>query len=315
MPARGPRAPLPGPGPGTAQPGSEGGERGEDGGTPVGMGGPRGALGCGGRQRPVPQRPLSPPSSEVQKLSSLVLPSEVIIAQSSIPGEGLGIFSKTWIKAGTEMGPFTGRVISPEHVDLCKNNNLMWEVTAPGGLCPQLGVPQFPPAVPRAGCFRRPVGLRVGARFLQPALGASPSPRCSCRTLRGHILPCPAPFGVKRPAGGSLQRAPWVKPALPIPCFVPAPVWLLHGFWGDPSCQDITVSRKGFAQCFGFTECQVCTDDYYYFMQSRSSPRIFCHPTTHPPAGSAPAGTPFPPRWWQGAEQPHRGWAPPRRGH
>ncbi|KAF2988030.1 hypothetical protein EK904_005606 [Melospiza melodia maxima] len=26
------------------------------------------------------------------------------------------------------MGPFTGRVISPEHVDLCKNNNLMWEV-------------------------------------------------------------------------------------------------------------------------------------------------------------------------------------------
>lgn len=69
-------------------------------------------------------------SAEVQKLSSLVLPSEVIIAQSSIPGEGLGIFSKTWIKAGTEMGPFTGRVIAPEHVDLFKNNNLMWEVRA-----------------------------------------------------------------------------------------------------------------------------------------------------------------------------------------
>lgn len=65
---------------------------------------------------------------EVQKLSSLVLPSEVIIAQSSIPGEGLGIFSKTWIKAGTEMGPFTGRVLYPQHVDLLKNNNLMWEV-------------------------------------------------------------------------------------------------------------------------------------------------------------------------------------------
>lgn len=64
----------------------------------------------------------------MQKLSSLVLPAEVIIAQSSIPGEGLGIFSKTWIKAGTEMGPFTGRVIAPEHVDICKNNNLMWEV-------------------------------------------------------------------------------------------------------------------------------------------------------------------------------------------
>lgn len=68
----------------------------------------------------------------MQKLSSLVLPAEVIIAQSSIPGEGLGIFSKTWIKAGTEMGPFTGRVIAPEHVDICKNNNLMWEVGAGG---------------------------------------------------------------------------------------------------------------------------------------------------------------------------------------
>ncbi|KAK5933164.1 hypothetical protein CgunFtcFv8_004813 [Champsocephalus gunnari] len=67
-------------------------------------------------------------SGEVQKLSSLVLPSEVIIAQSSVPGEGLGIFSKTWIKAGTEMGPFTGRLMSPEHIDLYKNNNLMWEV-------------------------------------------------------------------------------------------------------------------------------------------------------------------------------------------
>ncbi|KAM9820111.1 PR domain zinc finger protein 12 [Neosynchiropus ocellatus] len=67
-------------------------------------------------------------AGEVQKLSSLVLPTEVIIAQSSIPGEGLGIFSKTWIKAGTEMGPFTGKVLSPEHVDLLKNNNLMWEV-------------------------------------------------------------------------------------------------------------------------------------------------------------------------------------------
>uniref|UniRef100_A0A8C2KG47 PR domain zinc finger protein 12 n=1 Tax=Cyprinus carpio TaxID=7962 RepID=A0A8C2KG47_CYPCA len=67
-------------------------------------------------------------TGEVQKLSSLVLPSEVIIAQSSVPGEGLGIFSKTWIKAGTEMGPFSGRLVSPEHVDLRKNNNLMWEV-------------------------------------------------------------------------------------------------------------------------------------------------------------------------------------------
>ncbi|XP_062339971.1 PR domain zinc finger protein 12-like [Osmerus eperlanus] len=67
-------------------------------------------------------------AGEVQKLSSLVLPSEVIIAQSSVPGEGLGIFSKTWIKAGTEMGPFSGRVVPPDTVDQLRNNNLMWEV-------------------------------------------------------------------------------------------------------------------------------------------------------------------------------------------
>lgn len=89
----------------------------------------------------------------MQKLSSLVLPAEVIIAQSSIPGEGLGIFSKTWIKAGTEMGPFTGRVIAPEHVDICKNNNLMWEVGwgAGGGVgvgAGRPGLPLFPASTP-----------------------------------------------------------------------------------------------------------------------------------------------------------------------
>lgn len=87
----------------------------------------------------------APAATEVQKLSSLVLPAEVIIAQSSIPGEGLGIFSKTWIKAGTEMGPFTGRIIAPEHVDICKNNNLMWEV----GLGWGWGVWGAPPKAPQ----------------------------------------------------------------------------------------------------------------------------------------------------------------------
>lgn len=76
---------------------------------------PRGA-GGGREARPPLFSALTPVprlvATEVQKLSSLVLPAEVIIAQSSIPGEGLGIFSKTWIKAGTEMGPFTGRVIA-----------------------------------------------------------------------------------------------------------------------------------------------------------------------------------------------------------
>lgn len=93
----------------------------------------------------------------MQKLSSLVLPAEVIIAQSSIPGEGLGIFSKTWIKAGTEMGPFTGRVIAPEHVDICKNNNLMWEVGrgwgGAGWTWPPAALPLLPPVL-RASAAR-----------------------------------------------------------------------------------------------------------------------------------------------------------------
>lgn len=79
-----------------------------------------------------------------------MLPSEVIIAQSSIPGEGLGIFSKTWIKAGTEMGPFTGKVLSPEHVDLLKNNNLMWEVRQVK--CPSLVV-ERPDLSGAGGCI------------------------------------------------------------------------------------------------------------------------------------------------------------------
>ena len=178
------------------------------------LGHPRARWAGGGWPVPVPS-PLPPPA-EVQKLSSLVLPSEVIIAQSSIPGEGLGIFSKTWIKAGTEMGPFTGRVISPEHVDLCKNNNLMWEVTTPNPpaypqprlargeagtgcwgpqalspACVPSGtrpVPQFPPsgkdlASPRASGFRGPLGC---SQLLEEPRNAA------ARVPRSGLTPCPA---------------------------------------------------------------------------------------------------------------------------
>lgn len=149
-----------------------------------------------------PRSDRAPVAAEVQKLSSLVLPSEVIIAQSSIPGEGLGIFSKTWIKAGTEMGPFTGRVISPEHVDLCKNNNLMWEVMVPqdagwrrSDLCivspsPCLSFPQPPP----------------GQELRSAALGVSP-----CRTALS-------------PPALSFHRAD--APGWPLPAAIPATQWL-----------------------------------------------------------------------------------------
>lgn len=113
------------------------------------------------------QLPLIP--TEVQKLSSLVLPVEVIIAQSSIPGEGLGIFSKTWIKAGTEMGPFTGRVIAPEHVDICKNNNLMWEVGGSLGKGWQVG--WLPPGVVSTGVRKEPCPAPAKASVLLRSCG------------------------------------------------------------------------------------------------------------------------------------------------
>lgn len=113
---------------------------------------------------------------EVQKLSSLVLPVEVIIAQSSIPGEGLGIFSKTWIKAGTEMGPFTGRVIAPEHVDICKNNNLMWEVGGSFGK----GFRLAGGLAPCRGCI---YWRQKGALSLAPARASVLPGSCGCWSL------------------------------------------------------------------------------------------------------------------------------------
>lgn len=143
--------------------------------------------GClaGGAGHPLPQALTQSPCpgsiTEVQKLSSLVLPAEVIIAQSSIPGEGLGIFSKTWIKAGTEMGPFTGRVIAPEHVDICKNNNLMWEVGEGWGEGCGRTCPRPPPLRPCRPCGELGVlGPRApcGGTLPRDAWRCLPKPCC-----------------------------------------------------------------------------------------------------------------------------------------
>ena len=80
----------------------------------------------------------------------------------------LGIFSKTWIKAGTEMGPFTGRVIAPEHVDICKNNNLMWEV---GRVSGSWGGGEEQRGLRSVGCGWGPGGLPDPPLVL-PLLGA-----------------------------------------------------------------------------------------------------------------------------------------------
>ncbi|CAH3041123.1 unnamed protein product [Porites lobata] len=56
------------------------------------------------------------------------LPEQVTIAPSSIPGVQLGVFSTCWIKEGTQMGPYTGRIVKIEELNSDVDNSLMWEV-------------------------------------------------------------------------------------------------------------------------------------------------------------------------------------------
>uniref|UniRef100_A0A8C4RB50 PR domain containing 12b n=1 Tax=Eptatretus burgeri TaxID=7764 RepID=A0A8C4RB50_EPTBU len=93
----------------------------------------RGSPERGAFKSPAEARLLAFPGELSSKLSSLALPAELTVAPSSVPGEGLGIYSRTWIKQGTEMGPFTGRLVPPDRVDHFKNNNFMWEVFNPDG--------------------------------------------------------------------------------------------------------------------------------------------------------------------------------------
>ena len=56
----------------------------------------------------------------------LFLPKEVCIQPSTVPGSGLGVFSSTVIKIGTEMGPYPGHVVST--LDDMKSAHA-WEVS------------------------------------------------------------------------------------------------------------------------------------------------------------------------------------------
>ncbi len=56
------------------------------------------------------------------------LPKQIEIGPSTIPGEKLGVFSTMWIKEGTQMGPYTGRVMPIDKLDMKQLNNFVWEV-------------------------------------------------------------------------------------------------------------------------------------------------------------------------------------------
>ncbi|XP_072016850.1 PR domain zinc finger protein 12-like [Amphiura filiformis] len=55
-------------------------------------------------------------------------PPQVTLCPSSLPMASLGVFSTDWIKEGTEMGPFTGRVIRLPDIAKDMDNRFMWEV-------------------------------------------------------------------------------------------------------------------------------------------------------------------------------------------
>ncbi|XP_071096489.1 PR domain zinc finger protein 12-like [Haliotis cracherodii] len=64
--------------------------------------------------------------NNIQEITSVQTPKQVRVGPSSLPGASLGVFSTTWIKTGTEMGPFIGRVVNRENMD-CSSENA-WEI-------------------------------------------------------------------------------------------------------------------------------------------------------------------------------------------
>ncbi|KAI0227905.1 PR domain zinc finger protein 12, partial [Lamellibrachia satsuma] len=55
-------------------------------------------------------------------------PAEVRITWSSLPNQTCGVCATTWIRRGTEMGPFGGERVPPTDIDFSRSNDLTWEV-------------------------------------------------------------------------------------------------------------------------------------------------------------------------------------------
>ncbi|KAI8491480.1 PR domain zinc finger protein 12 [Branchiostoma belcheri] len=70
---------------------------------------------------------------EFPSLPGLVLPPQLEARRSQIPCRRWGVFSRAWIKPGTEMGPYSGRRVNPGEVDPAGENEFMWEVFTPYG--------------------------------------------------------------------------------------------------------------------------------------------------------------------------------------
>ncbi|XP_041369780.1 PR domain zinc finger protein 12-like [Gigantopelta aegis] len=77
---------------------------------------------------------FAPFATDIQQDGCFVpTPKQVRLFQSQLPGGSLGVFSTTWIKRGTVMGPFTGRKLNVDQIDHINHNANAWEVFGEDG--------------------------------------------------------------------------------------------------------------------------------------------------------------------------------------
>ena len=62
--------------------------------------------------------------------TSVPVPSELTVKQSSIPGAGLGVFAKTLLHQEIWFGPYKGRTILRDAIRSDADTSYMWEVRA-----------------------------------------------------------------------------------------------------------------------------------------------------------------------------------------
>ena len=70
----------------------------------------------------------TPSAESVLDALSATLPDQIKIDTSLIPCKQLGVFSKSWIKQGTKMGPYTGTLVTVANLQQIEDTTHMWEV-------------------------------------------------------------------------------------------------------------------------------------------------------------------------------------------
>ncbi|XP_070531713.1 PR domain zinc finger protein 12-like [Ptychodera flava] len=80
------------------------------------------------KSHPAPNPNIGRIQEKIRVPVGVTTPEQITLSQSSLPGIQIGVFTTAWIKEGTEMGPYIGKVITQDDVDKDSDNSLMWEV-------------------------------------------------------------------------------------------------------------------------------------------------------------------------------------------